>query len=65
MAVLAAIALPQYQKAVNKVRIARFLPTLVRLQRNLDLYVQTEGVFPLALDEIMAQHGQIIVMQYG
>ncbi len=41
--ILAAVALPQYQKAVNKARAAEFKTTVSTLRKALDIYVLENG----------------------
>ena len=41
--ILAAIAVPQYQKAVEKARLSEAVSTVLSLQKAIDLYVLTNG----------------------
>ncbi len=44
--ILAAVALPQYQKAVKRSRVTQALVTLDALQKGADLYILQNGTFP-------------------
>ena len=59
--ILAAIALPQYQKAVHKARIAELFPRVKRMEQAMELYVLENG-FPSSSIDITeidadAMHG--------
>ena len=41
--ILAAVAVPQYQKAVEKARLSEAVSTVLSLQKAIDLYVLTNG----------------------
>ena len=47
--ILAAVALPQYQKAVMKSKVSKYLPWFYELKRGRDLYV-LDGGRPICLD---------------
>lgn len=49
IAILAAIALPQYEKAVMKARVAKLLPWFASMKRGRDLYI-TNGGSNICLD---------------
>ena len=44
--ILSAIALPQYQKAVEKSRIMALVPNLRTLKDSLEMYYLANGVYP-------------------
>lgn len=44
--ILAAVALPQYQKAVEKSRIMALMPNLRTLKDSLEMYYLANGVYP-------------------
>ena len=44
--ILAAVAVPQYQKAVEKSRIVRLLPQLRSLKDQLEVYYMANGTYP-------------------
>ena len=46
--ILAAVALPQYTKAVEKARMAEALSNIKTMQDNIDLYLLENGGFPSA-----------------
>ena len=50
--ILAAVALPQYQKAVLKSKIARDLPLFVSLLNAQEMYKLANGQYALRLDEL-------------
>ncbi len=50
--ILAAVALPQYQKAVDKARFMRILPALDGILKAEDSYYLANGTFPDFLDEL-------------
>ena len=47
--ILAAVALPQYEKAVMKARVAKLLPFFAAMKRGRDLYI-TDGGSKICLD---------------
>ena len=50
--ILAAVALPQYEKAVNKSRIARWLSMGRTLANATELYYLANGEFPTSFDQL-------------
>ncbi len=50
--ILSAIALPQYQKAVEKSRMAEALQMLASMQKGVDMYLLTNG-YPAPEDDIV------------
>ena len=50
--ILAAVALPQYEKAVNKSRIARWLPLGKTLAASVDSYYMANGTCPTSFDQL-------------
>ena len=52
IAILAAIALPQYQKAVEKSRVAEAREMLKSMQQAVHVYYLTHGAWPSSLSEL-------------
>ncbi len=50
--ILAAVALPQYQKAVEKSRAAQVIPLLKSIYQAADAYYLANGTWPVRFDEI-------------
>jgi len=50
--ILAAVALPQYQKAVLKARLASDLPLMIAVVNSMDRYRLANGEYPLRVDEL-------------
>ncbi|MDO5764657.1 MAG: type II secretion system protein [Elusimicrobiales bacterium] len=50
--ILAAVALPQYEKAVNKARIARWMPLGKTLAASIDSYYMANGSCPTSFDQL-------------
>ena len=50
--ILAAVALPQYEKAVNKARISRWLPFARSLANAMDAYYLANGEFPTSFEQL-------------
>lgn len=50
--ILAAVALPQYEKVVNKSRIARWLPLGKTLAASVDSYYMANGTCPTSFDQL-------------
>ena len=50
--ILAAVAVPQYQKAVARSRIAAFLPIVKDLYEQKQMFYMSNGRYPANLDEI-------------
>ncbi len=50
--ILAAIALPQYKKAVWKSRAKSMLPILRTMKNSIDIYYMTNDVYPSKLEEL-------------
>ena len=53
IAVLAAIALPQYQLAVHKAKISRYMPIARAFARAQDLYYMENGHFAMYTEDLM------------
>ena len=60
--ILAAVAVPQYQKAVEKARVTRVLPMLKSIVQAQDAYYLANGKYSIDLDEldISIEHGDPI-----
>ena len=50
--ILAAIALPQYKKAVEKAKYRQLLSLIVPLSKSLDRYVLAAGKYPSSLEDL-------------
>jgi prepilin-type N-terminal cleavage/methylation domain-containing protein len=50
--ILAAIVLPQYQKAIEKTRFTKALGTISSLHRSTQVYQLANGIFPQSLDDL-------------
>ena len=50
--ILAAVAVPQYQKAVARSRIAAFLPIVKNLYEQKQMFYMSNGRYPANIDEI-------------
>ncbi len=55
IAILAAIALPQYQKAVLKSRFQRLIPVVKTIKEAQELYYNTNGTYTSSLDQLDIQ----------
>ena len=60
--ILAAIAVPQYQKSVGRSRVAKVLPLLRSVMQAQDAYYLANGVYSTNLDEldISVAHGDLL-----